>query len=207
MGDAIRRPTALRRASAVGVVHRPPLDWELPVDFSFLFEPGGYAWQSARFRARRLVGRAGWTDADRGDLEAEILLRVVGGLRRYDPSRGPVEPLVASIVKAAAKDLLRQRASRKQLAARAVVGLEGEPGVKPANADLRLDFQALLDALPPPLREYAAGMLQGNTATAVGLRQGRSRSSVYRDVGRLRAWLVAAGIADDRPATKNPDKV
>lgn len=200
MGDA-DSASSLRLRAASGVVHRPPAR-ESFVEFSYLFEPSGYARICARCRVRRLIGQAGWTTSDAADLEAEILLRVVKGLRRYDPTRGRPEQLVAQIVKSAARDLLRRRHSAKRIRERAQAPLEEFEDSRSTNEDLRLDLTTLLATLPTRLQQDAQELLNGISKSELALNVDLSRSSIHRDIELLRIWLSRAGIDQYRPPTK-----
>ncbi len=55
------------------------------------FEP--YAEQVIKAKAKQLVGRYGFTESDREDIEQELRLRILRRLQDYDPERGSKEAL------------------------------------------------------------------------------------------------------------------
>ena len=50
-----------------------------------------YAAGLIRFKARQLVGKAGFTASDREDLEQEMILDLLRRLPKYDPKRAPAQ--------------------------------------------------------------------------------------------------------------------
>ena len=53
-----------------------------------------YAAGLIRFKARQLVGQAGFTASDRNDLEQDLILDLLRRLPKYDPNphRSPIGP-------------------------------------------------------------------------------------------------------------------
>ncbi len=172
-------------------------------DRDALFAPGGYARAYARHVALRLVGRTGFTPTDVPDLEGTILLRVVEGLRDFDPADGEVGGLVTTIVRRAAVDVLRQRRSQKQTTERALEPFVEAVDARPEGEDLRLDMDDVFASLPAPLREYAVGLCSGVSKTELASEHGTSLSSVHRRIDRIRELLTEAGMEIYRPPTRN----
>ena len=51
-----------------------------------------------RFKARQLVGKAGFTASDREDIEQELILDLLRRLPKYDPKRAQRNTFIARVV-------------------------------------------------------------------------------------------------------------
>jgi len=57
-----------------------------------------YAVQLIKYKARQLVGRVGFTESDREDLEQEMVLDLLRRLPKFDPKRAGRNTFIARIV-------------------------------------------------------------------------------------------------------------
>ena len=57
-----------------------------------------YAVQLIKYKARQLVGRVGFTESDRNDLEQELMLDLLRRLPKYNPDRAQRNTFIARVV-------------------------------------------------------------------------------------------------------------
>ena len=139
-----------------------------------------YAVQLIRYKSGQLAGKAGFRVSDRDDLEQELVFDLWRRLPRYDPARARrntfiarvVEHKIASLIeaqKAAMRDYRRCRwslndrtedADGRSLEREETIDQDGYmlrigARSRPAEElhDLAIDVAALLETLPPELRE------------------------------------------------------
>jgi RNA polymerase sigma-70 factor (ECF subfamily) len=174
-----------------------------------------------RRKARKLVGRAGFTSQDREDLQQEFLVRVLPQLRAFDPRRGPVHAFVSTVIDNCAADLLRERLAQKRDYRRlrplhkarapdeeAADQRAAEPGQDAHDArlgrsprspeekaQLASDVAEVLARLSPKDQDLARRLKQ-DSVSQVARDLGRSRSGVYANVRRLRQIFARAGLQD-----------
>ena len=160
--------------------------------------------QKIRRKARQLVGKAGFRSSDCEDIEQELALRLLEGMRNFKPERGQSGPFVSTILCRAANSLLRAQNARKRqniYRHRPLVN-EGDDStmgdiastVQPsheARVDLAHDVAKIVDRLPQRMRELAES-LKHETIGEIARRDDVSRSAIYGRIARLRkAYLVA----------------
>lgn len=127
-----------------------------------------------------LVGRAGFTDADRRSLQQDLTIRLIQSLRRFDPNKANRKSFSTTVVERSVAKILRfQRAEKRNcrhvqsLNARipsrdGIVELGETIGTAEYDArrcyatscpnrqaDLEHDIAAVIAGLPPELRELA----------------------------------------------------
>ena len=142
-----------------------------------------YAVRIIKYKARQLVGRVGFTESDREDLEQEMILDLLQRLPKYDPARAQrntfiarvVDHKIATIIEARKAGLRDYRLCRCSLDDRFEYG-EYEDGFciermqiidqedylmrtgkisRPPSElrDLSIDVRQAIEKLPPELRE------------------------------------------------------
>lgn len=180
-----------------------------------------YAVKLIRHKARQLVGRAGFVEADRADIEQEMALDLLRRLPRFDPARAARNTFIARIVEHRVATLVEaQKAGIRDY--RRVAGSldDRRPGDGGASddgppvldqheyrravlagafrdqeqRDLRRDLQRVVADLPADLRDLCE-RLQGATVSEVSRETGVPRSTLYDAIGKLRDRFDAAGLA------------
>jgi len=181
-----------------------------------------YAVQIIRYKARQLVGRVGFTESDREDLEQEMVLDLLRRLPKFDPKRAGrntfiariVEHKVATIIEAQKAGMRDYRLCSCSLNDR----LEDEEGrsiermetldqedylrrtgklSRPMSElrNLSIDLRSAVQTLPPELRELCK-RLQTESVTEISRDTGIPRGTIYESIKKLRAIFEDAGLKD-----------
>jgi RNA polymerase sigma-70 factor (ECF subfamily) len=180
-----------------------------------------YSVRLIRRKAQQLVGRAGFVEADRHDLEQEFAVDLLRRMPRFDPNRAKRETFISRILEHRVATLVEsQKAGVRDYRCNAgsldeaAQGDGGDASDSPPVLDdpeyrretaaasrrsedlraLRVDLHRALANLPVELRSLCA-RLGNSTVSEVAREQGVSRSSVYEAIGRIRARLERAGLA------------
>lgn len=83
-----------------GTTHLPPID--------------DFAARLIRFKARQLVGRAGFTRSDVDDIEQELILKLLKHRGAFDPAQSHWHAFVTTIVERHAATILRDKRMEKR---------------------------------------------------------------------------------------------
>lgn len=176
------------------------------------FELGEYAHNLIRNKARRLIGKAGFTETDREDIEQELALDLLVRLENYDPTRGKRTTFMARVVDnriatmladrhAACRDwrLCRDSLDESDCDApeEGACRIDNLPDpATPTREDLamKMDLPKVVEALPEDLREIWNRLLITPKISRVARELGIPRSTLYYRIGRLRAALRDAGL-------------
>lgn len=181
-----------------------------------------YAVQLIKYKARQLVGRVGFTESDREDLEQEMVLDLLRRLPKFDPKRAGrntfiariVEHKVATIIEAQKAGMRDYRLCSCSLNDR----LEDEEGrsiermetidqedylrrtgkLSHPMSELRnlsIDLRSAVQTLPPELRELCK-RLQTESVTEISRDTGIPRGTIYESIKKLRAVFEDAGLKD-----------
>jgi len=181
-----------------------------------------YALQLIKYKARQLVGRVGFTESDREDLEQEMVLDLLRRLPKFDPKRAGrntfiariVEHKVATIIEAQKAGMRDYRLCSYSLNDR----LEDEEGrsiermetidqedylrrtgklSRPMSElrNLSIDLRSAVQTLPPELRELCK-RLQTESVTEISRDTGIPRGTIYESIKKLRAIFEDAGLKD-----------
>lgn len=182
-----------------------------------------YARTLIRVKARQLVRRPEFTACEVEDLEQELTLHILTRLDRFDPSRGSLNTYLARIVNTAIAMLIRERGRIKRNGG-ASVEIESlekmvdQPDGSPAplwatisdsdanrryqtshrsyleRSELRMDVQAVMEALPLELRRICEQLLEGNK---VGKQRdgGLSRRKYQAAINLIREQFVKSGFS------------
>jgi len=172
-----------------------------------------FAIRTIRRKARRLVRCAGFTAADREDLEQELMLKVWEALEKFDPDLSHPHAFVATVVERAAATILRSQKALKRgnhlghcslgLAAfsedcqdgpadAAAIELTSTPSHE-APVDLAHDVVEVLSQLRRELREVAE-RLGSRSKRQIAKELGISRSTLDRRIDALREQFIAASL-------------
>ena len=179
-----------------------------------------YAARLIKYKARRLIGQAGFTASDREDIEQELTLDLLRRLPKYNPKRAQLNTFIARVVehrlaslieaqKAGIRDYRRCRCSLNErfedADGRSVERLETfdqedyllRTGVQSRTADelsaLTIDVAAVLEELPPKLRDLC-WRLQAETITEISRDTCVPRGTIYESIKKLREIFKDAGL-------------
>ncbi len=182
-----------------------------------------YAVEIIRFKARQLVGQAGFTVVDRDDLEQELILDLLRRLPNYDPKRAKRNTFIARVVEHKIATLIEKQTAHKRDYRRCRCSLnerfeeeeEGRSveraetldqedyllriGVEPGAAEelrvLALDVVVVLETLPPELGDLCRRLKQ-ETVAEISRDTGVPRATLYQSVTKLREIFEDAGLKD-----------
>lgn len=180
-----------------------------------------YAVTLIRHKARQLVGHAGFVEADRPDLEQELVLDLLRRLPRFDPAKAARNTFIARVIrhrvatlveaqKAGVRDYRRVAGSLDERRRSNAGPCDDVPPVlqqhefcrttvaaachEEDGGDLRRDVSRVVANLPFELRDLCERLL-GATVTEVSRETGVPRSTLYGAIGKLRQHFDAAGLA------------
>lgn len=181
-----------------------------------------YAVRIIKYKARQLVGRVGFTESDRQDLEQEMVFDLLRRLPKFKPERAQrntfiarvVEHKVATIIEAQKAGMRDYRLCSCSLNDR----FENEEGgsverIDTINQDdylqrtgklsrpisdlrgLSIDVRSAVEKLPPELRELCK-RLQIESVTDISRDTGIPRGTIYESIKKLRTLFEDAGLKD-----------
>ena len=181
-----------------------------------------YAVQLIKYKARQLVGRVGFTESDREDLEQEMVLDLLRRLPKFDPKRAGrntfiariVEHKVATIIEAQKAGMRDYRLCSCSLNDRPedeegrsierMETLDQEDYLRRTGKlsrpmselrNLSIDLRSAVQTLPPELRELCK-RLQTESVTEISRDTGIPRGTIYESIKKLRAIFEDAGLKD-----------
>lgn len=181
-----------------------------------------YAVKLIKFKARRLIGQAGFTASDRDDLEQELILDLLRRLPKYNPKRAQLNTFIARVVEHKIATLIEARKAGIRDYRRCPFSLndrfEDEEGRSVERVDtfdqedyllrtgaqsrpadelsaLTTDVAAVLEGLPPELRELCH-RLQAESVTEISRDTGVPRGTIYESIKKLREIFEDAGLKD-----------
>lgn len=174
------------------------------------------AWEKdlARIKARGLAGNYGLTRNDVDDLEAELRLHIWIKRTKYDPNRAPrvtYETFMSRVVDNKIRDIIAARRSQKRHPPEGLqsmeVPIETRDGLldsvvdtaseddamwgrlRPASerSEIQLLLENALQRLSDSQKELFRLLLQGFTVTEAAEKLGRPRTTLNKEVARMRA--------------------
>lgn len=179
-----------------------------------------YAVKLIRHKARQLVGRAGFVEADRHDLEQDMAVDLLRRLPRFDPRLAKRETFIARIVEHRVATILETQKAGVRDYRRCAGSLDerrtydsGETSDGPPLLDqaeylretlasaqrdedllaLRIDIERVLASLPPELRALC-DRLRIATVREVARETGVPPSTLYEAIWKLRTFFDRAGV-------------
>ena len=179
-----------------------------------------YAAGLIKYKARKLVGKAGFTASDREDIEQELRLDLLRRLPKYNPKRAQRNTFIARVVehrlatlieaqKAGIRDYRRCRCSLNECfedadgrSVERVDTFDQEDYLLRTGAQSRpseelnrlaIDVAAVLETLPPELRELCR-RLKAETVTEISRDTGIPRGTIYESIKKLREIFKDAGL-------------
>lgn len=156
-----------------------------------------------RTKARRMARRSGLCDADRNDLEQDMMVKLLRVAAKYDPSRHTWPAFVTMVVHRLGLNFLRNLWERRRGASPS--GDEGVPvesdeplgGASDWSAqewsDLEMDVQEAIESLPDDLKVIARELMR-STPTGAARKAGLPRTSFLRIVARIRRRFALRGL-------------
>jgi RNA polymerase sigma-70 factor (ECF subfamily) len=191
------------------------------------WKPTDYAAKLIKWKAKQLVGKYGFTDADRDDIEQELLLHLWRRLSQYTPGRGHPDAFAKAIVTNAALSLgERQRAIKRGGGRRELslndndeVGRDEKRTIERGDlldqdaalrrlgraqrsfvdeADLRMTVEEFLSKLPPKLRALAEKLLE-DLPTHVAEEAGIPWGTLFDRISKMRKLATDADLQEFAP--------
>lgn len=174
------------------------------------------------FKAKQLTTHPGFSDADREDLEQELLLDLLRRQPKYDPARAQNNTFVARVVEHRTATLIEERKAglrdHRLQAFSLNDHIEDEDGVRCERAetfdqddyllrtgrqarsseelrDLGIDVRTVVDGLPNEMRSLCRRLMH-DSVTDVSRDTGVPRSTLYGIIGKVRAAFKDAGLED-----------
>lgn len=170
-----------------------------------------YATRLIRIKASQLVGRYGFTESDREDIEQQLRLDLLRRLPDFDPALGDREAFVTCRIEYAVARIVERRSAHMRdwrlhrSLHDTVADADGDavervetipgPGPTPEQRDLRLDLAALVEDLPPEWRTVCR-RLPYATVKEIAAELSVSRRTVTRWLCDIRERLRSAGFED-----------
>lgn len=179
-----------------------------------------YAVKLIRHKARQLVGRGGFVEADRHDLEQDMAFDLLRRLPRFDSRLAKRETFIARIVEHRVATILETQSAGVRDYRRCAgslderrTGQDGDIGDGPPVLDqaeylretvasarrdedllaLRIDVERVLSELPPELRALC-DRLRSATVREVSRETGVPPSTLYEAIRKLRTFFDRAGV-------------
>ncbi len=177
-------------------------------------QPSRYAANLIKKKAWELVGKYGFTVADREDIEQELWKDLIERQTRFDPERGAETTFIATVVNNGVASLIEHRGAAKRDYRTRVCSLDEEVGFgdetgslrhgtvdKEAylkatgglsrtdleHRDLRIDVRRAIKCLPPELRKIAQLLFEMNVSEVASY-TGIPRTTIHdkcKAIGRL----------------------
>ena len=182
-----------------------------------------YAIQLIKHKARQLVGRAGYTEDDRPDIEGDLTLDLLRRLPKFDQSRASRSTFIARVVEHGVARLIERREAPMRDVRRCTASLNdrieddegksvergelidqdtylqsiGQPTMPLADqAAMRVDLDRVLATLTPELRDLWERRADGQTITEISRETGIPRGTLYERMKQLRKLAEDAGLQD-----------
>jgi len=210
------------QSHAPAVVAAAPADRHVDIDHELT---KGFTARLISVKAKQLLGRAGFTKADRKDLEQEMKLHVWMRFPKFDPAKAHWNAFVTTVVERHVATILQRARRIKRLEGAMPVSLSelvedcdnelielGET-VGPEHkefltgryvetaenlSDIRLEVAEVIAGLPDDLRRLCE-LLKFHNVKEAAREMGIPRTTASSMVARLRAIFVEAGFEDFLP--------
>ena len=180
---------------------------------------GRYELGIVRRKVRQLLGRHGFQRQDREQLEQELVMRLVQGLRAFNPKQSHRKAFVATVVERSVATMLRDRSAEKRdyrrihslnvtvhapdgnkvelidtLDAETIKGRHGRvERTEQEHVDLKSDVAFCLADLPEELRQLAEALKHKNV-TQISKETGVPRTTLRHRIDELREHFDNANM-------------
>ena len=151
-----------------------------------------YAVQLIKYKARQLVGQAGFTASDRDDLEQELILDLLRRLPKYNPERARRNTFIAG---GRAQDRHPHRGAEGRHPGLPALPMFPQRPLRGRGRPLALDLAVVLERLPPELRELCR-RFKAESVTEISRDTGVPRGTIYESIKKLREIFEDAGLKD-----------
>lgn len=178
-----------------------------------------YAVRLIQIKAYQLTGQAGFTPADREDLEQDLMLDLLTRMPKYNPNIAERSTFISRIVNHRVARILEERGAKMRDWRMNEFSLnENDPACEEpterqenfseedyllrtgridepqeGQRDLELDLDRALELLPDDYRDLCE-RLRTRTVSEVAQELGVSRSSVYESIQRVREIFENTGL-------------
>jgi len=168
-----------------------------------------YADPLIRHKARQLVGKAGFTEDDRADLEQELALDLLQRMPRFDPDKAKVTTFMTRVVEHRISTLLAARHAQCRDWRLNQVSLNAPVDDSDQAEDLihfvphdsedvrvmenRLDMERMLASLPDEQRQLCEQLKEHTMAESARI-LGLPRSTLYGRLNSIRECFAAGGF-------------
>ena len=155
----------------------------------------------ARLKAHTAIGQCGLSEADREDIESQLLLAVCARLPKFDHQRSSLRTFTSGVMDKEVTSILRYRLAqrrlqlgRPELIERDVPDhvYEKSPS-KAQQQEFWLDVGKVMITLPAKLRETLLALRCGSP-TEASRNLGTAKSVVYERIAQIRHAFLAAGV-------------
>ena len=179
-----------------------------------------YIESRVRIKVHQLIGKYGFTEADRLDLQQELMLRLLRKMKHFDPERGKKTTYTARILDRTIKDILRLQVAQcrswllcqtsldedcsadmeeegallmDSVRCADLVGRESLDGDESEDLALRIDLERVLESLPADLRVICE-RLKEVSLTELERETGIPRSTIFYKRKLIRRAFAEAGL-------------
>lgn len=186
---------------------------------------GRFEFGIVKRKVRQIIGRAGFHQQDRQDLEQELLTRLLHSLKSFDPNQAHRKAFVTAVVERDVANILRDKQAEKrdhrrigslqvtiEITDNGPTELAETIGDRELNArrcrdprspdnlaQLACDLADVVAALPQELRDLAE-RLKTQSISAIAREVGIPRTTLNDAVRRLRKRFEQAGLRDYLPS-------
>ena len=180
-----------------------------------------YAADLIRHKARQLVGKAGFTEDDRPDLEQELMIDLLQRMRHFNPAKAKKTTFMARIVERHISTILEARFAQcrdwrlcqtslnepldngEGDTTERIDFLDGEGSLGGGTREtrerlaheIRMDLDRAIASLPEDLRDLCVG-LHDSTMAEIAREMGIPRTTLYDRLSKLREAFIEAGLTD-----------
>lgn len=150
-------------------------------------------------KARQLVGKAGYTRQDLGDIEQDLWADFFEHVPQFNPRRASMNTFAAHVIETKMRKLLRTRRAKfrpSPIERHETLGQDEEDRGAVDRAHLAFDVDTVVRGLPSKLRQVAT-LLKTQSVSAVARRLGIPRRTLRsRYLRELRQIFLAHGLED-----------
>ena len=180
-----------------------------------------YAARLIRTKAHQLIGKAGFTENDRQDLQQDLMMDLLQRMRHFNPAKAKKATFMTRIVERRISTLLEARHARCRDWRRCRLSLNTPHGndrgdtrelidhvdsqgnlgnseketLHEAISNLHIDIERVLDTLPEDLRDLCERLRESNMAE-IARETGVARTTLYDKLTRIREAFREAGLDD-----------